>query len=173
VRIRKLIHRAILIASVILIPMVVGVWIYSYESGCIIAWRKYGLIVSNGDFSAAWSDLDDEDDESASRMTFEWLPPTSMRSVPPQWRLGTVWFVRIDYRPWRNYWLTAPAWLVTAALALIPTFVGARLVFRRPVSGGCASCGYDLRATPDRCPECGTVPDRSAKEHSCPKISND
>lgn len=58
--------------------------------------------------------------------------------------------------------LCIPYWgLVTAAALLPAAWLLAtlrRMVRGRRIGRGlCAACGYDLRATPDRCPECGTA----------------
>ena len=60
------------------------------------------------------------------------------------------------------YWVLIPAFL-GAGLPAVRASVATRRRVRRLAAGCCPFCGYDLRATTGRCPECGTVPDvRSA-----------
>ena len=57
-----------------------------------------------------------------------------------------------------------PLWLL-AGMAVACSLALWRRV-ERSGANVCAGCGYDLRATPDRCPECGTVPAKSAMANS-------
>ena len=59
----------------------------------------------------------------------------------------------ITYRP-----IGLPFWLLAALTALPPAMwlvAHHRRRTREAWRGVCRRCGYDLRATPDRCPECG------------------
>ena len=53
---------------------------------------------------------------------------------------------------------TAPYWLMLIGFSVAPLLAAIRLLLRdrRRRRGLCARCGYDLRASKIRCPECGT-----------------
>jgi hypothetical protein len=69
----------------------------------------------------------------------------------------TLTRVSRPYQHWQTF--TIPLWLLLPLLLILPStsllnFLKSR---RRRKLNLCPSCGYDLRATPSRCPECGAI----------------
>jgi hypothetical protein len=84
-----------------------------------------------------------------------WLPWFDNGRVAPH-----AFFIQSG-PPWKFIynasWVSIPIFwfaILGAALCLIKTGVITR---NRHDPGHCSQCDYDLRATPERCPECGTV----------------
>ena len=75
-------------------------------------------------------------------------------------RLGFTW----DTGPDGLMNITAPFWLLVILLLVLPTrwFISAGRARKARLLGHCLKCGYDTRATPDRCPECGTARPKQA-----------
>ena len=85
---------------------------------------------------------------------------------PVRWGFG-MHITRTNGPPFGNWrrgdWpvvsIFAPYWSVVCVTAPLPAWWlwRRRTERRRRRRGYCRACGYDLRASPDRCPECGTA----------------
>jgi len=65
-----------------------------------------------------------------------------------------------QWRPVRGGELSVPDAFVCGIFGLLPAIAGVATFQRRRwrLGGLCLQCGYDLRGTPERCPECGAMP---------------
>jgi len=88
-----------------------------------------------------------------------YLPGTEFRVAGISWKSGE-WISLHNGQARPHFRVTSPHWLNGSAACALPALalVGAVRRRLRFPPGHCASCGYDLRATPDRCPECGAAP---------------
>jgi hypothetical protein len=111
-----------------------------------------------------------------------WMNRHAHRDVPARWACGwgpmaidfrklqfspgSADFSLLDFRVVHEklstggdyYLIELPLWLMTSAsggVAILCVWHRWR-GRRRRLEGHCPVCGYDLRASPDRCPECGT-----------------
>ncbi len=92
---------------------------------------------------------------SKSIRRFDWSHESGMRRSAMVWGFGYDAFDRPDNRV---RYLLIPDWFLMLITSVLPVIQILRRLRPQKFLGTCSVCGYDLRATPKCCPECGTVP---------------
>jgi hypothetical protein len=151
-RFRRIIFNAPALLSLLLFVATISLWARTHAGPqidffvVIAADRSYGLGTERGALigflqqERATYHNNDTDDVQFRKLGFRYL--------------------RITSQGMRRHNLVLPLWLLTGIAAMLPLYWLARRLAssRQRRRGFCLVCSYDLRATPDRCPECGTLP---------------
>jgi hypothetical protein len=183
--IRRLLN-LLTILSLLLCVAAVAMWVTGYRWGTSLTWTRgdpvgtdqgfleVSLLSERGEAAAVidreWAHCDQDVGpllaraEWPSRLRWGWRPSGGMFDHLTDSDIWpTAGFAAVDNRTElspqdgsRYTVLMAPWWAAAAAFAVLPTIRLSRRLWRRRKAGSCPTCGYDLRATPGRCPECGT-----------------
>lgn len=96
---------------------------------------------------------------SASSDDFQAIHDLLLDPNNVKWKLLGVRLASVQFQPWgwTMHALLLPYWMPIVLLAILPFLRLRRIIVRiiRSRRGQCLNCGYDLRASPGVCPECG------------------
>jgi hypothetical protein len=144
--------------SLLLALATVALWVRSYsvydQFGVQVGQLSPRVSTTPGGLALLVVTMSPEEAAASDRW---WWSTDAIDSVSP-WPGSTLGFkyenLQIATRTLRG--VIIPGWFALLVMALLPAYRLARRMCRRPKLGHCRHCGYDLRATPERCPECGT-----------------
>src|SRR5687768_17587155 len=107
--------------------------------------------------SSRWAYAEWDDDETLLGFALGGSGITEATTPPPGWPRGVPPPASYSERRWL---IGVPYWFLFLLFLIAPCRRTIRHLNERYLArvGLCPCCGYDLRATPDRCPECGAVP---------------
>jgi hypothetical protein len=154
--------------SVLLVGVVVAFWVRSMHV-CEMVGKEitytdgvYCVGSSRGVFTVIWWRLNVMYAVLPEWRYERWTPPLAGDELHAE-QTKAVWSVSgLSYRAEAvirddMHQLLIPYWMLAAPLAAVAVVTGlhAARLRRRRRPGLCCRCGYDLRASPERCPECG------------------
>jgi hypothetical protein len=158
-------------ASLLVCALAMLLWIRSYFVADWLQVGNFTASTSAGDVEFNYF-LSDAPARGRSGIHYGTNPPRSMRHKslwgvqPALAPIGFAYDVVRDPK-WRDYRAMVPLWFVALLGSILPTrwlylYRGSWRKERRAARGLCLNCGYDMRMTPARCPECGAVREASA-----------
>ena len=146
--------------SLLLFVAVGLLWPLSYLEWSVRSWRsRFVIIASHGDdrslvesyaigpggFAAMLEEL-------RIQATTHWV------HVGIEFHIGTIRIDELGGGPKTKYYIVLiPHWFMLFLCSILPVCWATRATFSRACKGHCRRCGYDLRASAGRCPECGTA----------------
>lgn len=145
--------------SLLLCAATVAAWARSYSRSESITWRSDSLGCGVGMASGStgiclFSETFRQTDEP---LGFWW---DSQRQTEQHTGLFHFQYKKVHDTGGFEGWgreVYVPHWVMALLFAAAPAcWITCFICRERPRPGFCSNCGYDLRATKDRCPECGT-----------------
>jgi hypothetical protein len=176
-RLRRIIFNGLTVLSVLLVLAAAGMWLrtlFAWDHVEVGRWDKPGKIFCNlrvdwsgeflhANFTRSAAARAGEYPAARTPIGFAGLRWTYDAYAPLNqgfwswlwWDHFTDWQANGKTECWT---IQMRPWLFVFPPAILPTCWALRYLRRRRIKrdGLCPTCGYDLRATPDRCPECGT-----------------
>ncbi len=172
-RLRSILFYALSALSLLLCIGAVKLWLQSYEMPESLSYwtgnRSLQLYSDSGHLALVFAFFPPPPPDAPLRKTYWRQERDYSQSHYASWirwqslGFGIGHLKRFDggLPSYKVYLLMMPAWFLSTLLLFFPLKSAKRVwmaTVGRVKKGHCSHCNYDLRATPDRCPECGTIP---------------